>query len=43
MKGTMNRPTLNFLIDAVAFVAFVFLTTTGVLSRYATVSASPQR
>jgi len=30
----MNRPRLNFLIDAVAFVAFVFLTTTGVLSRY---------
>ncbi len=30
----MNRPRLNFLIDAVAFGAFVFLTTTGVLSRY---------
>jgi hypothetical protein len=30
----MTRPRLNFLIDAVAFVAFVFLTTTGVLSRY---------
>ena len=30
----MNRPTLNFLIDVVAFIAFAFLTTTGVLSRY---------
>ncbi|MFZ1539716.1 MAG: DUF4405 domain-containing protein, partial [Chromatiaceae bacterium] len=30
----MNRPTLNFLIDAMAFIAFAFLTTTGVLTRY---------
>jgi hypothetical protein len=30
----MHRPTLNFLIDAAAFVAFAFLTTTGVLTRY---------
>lgn len=30
----MNRPKLNFLIDVVAFIAFAFLTTTGVLARY---------
>ncbi|MCG6941667.1 MAG: DUF4405 domain-containing protein [Thiohalocapsa sp.] len=30
----MNRQRLNFLVDAVAFTAFAFLTTTGVLSRY---------
>ncbi len=30
----MHRPTLNFLIDSVAFVAFSFLTTTGILTRY---------
>jgi len=30
----MNRPSLNFLIDAVAFAAFAFLTTTGILTRY---------
>lgn len=30
----MHRPTLNFLIDTVAFVAFAFLTTTGILTRY---------
>ena len=30
----MNRPRLNFLIDAVAFAAFAFLTTTGILTRY---------
>lgn len=30
----MKRPTLNFLIDVVAFIAFAFLTTTGVLTRY---------
>ena len=30
----MNRPQLNVLVDAVAFTAFAFLTTTGVLSRY---------
>ena len=33
-RETMNRPRLNFLIDSVAFVAFVFLTTTGILTRY---------
>ena len=30
----MNRQKLNVLVDAVAFTAFAFLTTTGVLSRY---------
>lgn len=30
----MNRPKLNFLIDVAAFIAFAFLTTTGVLTRY---------
>ncbi len=30
----MHRPTLNFLIDTLAFVAFAFLTTTGILTRY---------
>jgi hypothetical protein len=30
----MNRTQLNFVIDAVAFAAFVLLTTTGVLMRY---------
>ena len=30
----MNRTQLNFVIDAAAFVAFVLLTTTGVLMRY---------
>jgi hypothetical protein len=30
----MRRPTLNLCIDALAFAAFVFLTTTGVLLRY---------
>jgi hypothetical protein len=30
----MRRPTLNFLIDAAAFVGFVFLVSTGVLMRY---------
>lgn len=30
----MKRPKLNFVIDAAAFVAFAFLTTTGVLTRY---------
>jgi hypothetical protein len=30
----MNRTKLNFLIDLVAFIGFVFLTTTGVLMRY---------
>jgi len=30
----MNRSRLNVVVDAAAFAAFVFLTTTGVLSRY---------
>jgi hypothetical protein len=30
----MNRPSLNFLIDVVAFAAFALLTTTGILTRY---------
>lgn len=30
----MNRPAQNFIIDAIAFVGFVLLTTTGVLMRY---------
>jgi hypothetical protein len=30
----MNRTRANFLIDAIAFVAFILLTTTGVLMRY---------
>ncbi|NVM25983.1 MAG: DUF4405 domain-containing protein [Desulfobacterales bacterium] len=30
----MKRTILNFIIDAIAFVGFVFLTTTGVLMRY---------
>jgi hypothetical protein len=30
----MRRASLNFVVDAVAFVAFVFLTATGVLVRY---------
>jgi len=30
----MRKVHLNFLVDAVAFVAFLFLTTTGVLVRY---------
>jgi hypothetical protein len=33
-KAAVNRPRLNFLVDVVAFTAFAFLTTTGVLSRY---------
>jgi hypothetical protein len=30
----MNRTRANFIIDAIAFVAFILLTTTGVLMRY---------
>jgi hypothetical protein len=30
----MRRPTLNFIVDAAAFAAFLFLTATGVLVRY---------
>jgi hypothetical protein len=30
----MKRPVLNFIIDAVAFLLFAFLTTTGVLMHY---------
>jgi len=32
--GGVKRPTLNLLVDAVAFVGFVLLTSTGVLLRY---------
>ncbi len=30
----MKRPKLNFFIDIIAFIAFVLLTTTGILMRY---------
>lgn len=30
----MRRPTVNLIVDSVAFAGFVFLTTTGVLMRY---------
>ena len=30
----MKRPKLNFIIDIIAFIAFVLLTTTGILMRY---------
>ncbi len=30
----MKRPKLNFIIDIIAFMAFVLLTTTGILMRY---------
>jgi hypothetical protein len=30
----MKRPKLNFIIDILAFIAFVLLTTTGILMRY---------
>ena len=30
----MRRPSLNFLVDALGFTGFVFMTTTGVLMRY---------
>jgi hypothetical protein len=30
----MNRPTLNWLVDVLAFIAFVLLTVTGTLTRY---------
>jgi len=30
----MKRPKINFIIDIIAFIAFVLLTTTGILMRY---------
>src|SRR4051794_18528135 len=32
--ASMNRTTLNFVVDTAAFVGFVLLTTTGVLMHY---------
>jgi hypothetical protein len=39
----VRRPTLNFLIDAGAFVGFVFLVSTGVLMRYVLPPGSGKR
>jgi hypothetical protein len=39
----MKRTTINFTIDAVGFVGFVFLTTTGVLVRYVLPPGSGRR
>lgn len=39
----MRRPTLNFLVDAIAFVGFVFLVSTGVLMRYVLPPGSGRR
>ena len=39
----MRRPTLNFLVDAAAFVGFVFLVSTGVLMRYVLSPGSGKR
>lgn len=39
----MRRPTLNFLVDATAFVGFVFLVSTGVLMRYVLPPGSGKR
>jgi hypothetical protein len=39
----VRRPTLNFLVDAVAFVGFVFLVSTGVLMRYVLPPGSGKR
>lgn len=39
----MRRPTLNFLVDAAAFVGFVFLVSTGVLMRYVLPPGSGER
>ena len=39
----MKRTTINFIIDAVGFVGFVFLTTTGVLVRYVLPPGSGRR
>ena len=39
----MRRPTLNFLVDAAAFVGFVFLVSTGVLMRYVLPPGSGKR
>jgi hypothetical protein len=40
---TIKRSTINFIIDAVGFVGFVFLTTTGVLVRYVLPPGSGRR
>ena len=40
---TIKRTTLNFVIDAVGFAGFVFLTTTGVLVRYVLPPGSGRR
>jgi hypothetical protein len=39
----MRRPTLNFVVDAAAFVGFVFLVSTGVLMRYVLPPGSGKR
>lgn len=39
----MRRPALNFLVDAAAFVGFVFLVSTGVLMRYVLPPGSGKR
>jgi hypothetical protein len=39
----MKRATINFIIDTVGFVGFVFLTTTGVLVRYVLPPGSGRR
>ena len=39
----MRRPTLNTLVDALAFAAFLFLVSTGVLLRYTLPPGSGQR
>ena len=39
----MKRTTINFIIDAVGFAGFVFLTTTGVLVRYVLPPGSGRR
>ena len=39
----MKRTTLNFIIDAVGFAGFIFLTTTGVLVRYVLPPGSGRR
>lgn len=39
----MRRPTLNLLVDAAAFVGFVFLVSTGVLMRYVLPPGSGKR
>ena len=36
----MKRPKLNFIIDIIAFIGFVLLTTTGILMRYVLIPGS---